>query len=1433
MAKPETSRRPSMALNKRSSVLSNGNAAQAMPMKHDVESAAGSRIYFNRSEEAIAGVFYVMRGDTTVPTTRKSILLTVASFLVDFLQVLAIVDSACPKSTLPDTVLLSFFGNENIWKLLSRGNFIAFVVVQFVLCALVISVVSVTVYVAWSFKDRVVRWLWPVELLRLFVGVFVGAFLILVLDTLLMPFQCAYIKENFSHEYECVSPLALALMASSLLALVFYVPLALLAAYLFFDYNPKARRSESKAHGRAEVWNTVGRVIISVFKAAQTSSPDRVLLSVVLIVSLVSIINGIVHAPFYRHYLNKLRSGTSSISVALCVLALAGGSLEDPLSFSTFVGCAFGVGWALADARCRLFESAFRRNHAAFASNHTSLPVSAEDIRVSELSVAVAARERREFAVAQLIFETDFYLVFRHAVVSWDDMAAAEKVSTVAYLRSVYQGLDRRNGPSAGWFLFYCAMTEFHLANETERSREFLVRAKACRPPWDVIVAIYSLCRDMRTAKEAAQNDGRPLSITEQMSHKKFFDAATGSHNAIYATAHKLGKVMDLKRTSQSEVSSLTVRLVESVMAAEEAYALLCSEFPDNTLAMRLWARLYEEVFHDKAEALRLEVMANEVERVGSPREFEPKRGVPPGMLSTQASSNASKTSDHPQSSASLGSSGSNVNKTHKGSKQVIEVHLTATTKALWWMYLCLALIASVNIASLVLVSKRISETGDIISLVRNTGNVLKNTVQCNVGWLLMLEDRSSYQDPDMFKRHQAEFDLSLDQLRDSVNLIRDTNQPGIVEFFNSKSVVMPPIPTNSTGIIYYQSQTQFSSLMSTFIQAMRIVNNYSYDFHYDSKVNGGDVVSALLNTTTKFISSLDDLVFGTFVAPARDFDPRKDLLFNPSCLSSEDPCHAGVNDYPRSDLAEEEGSEGHLNVFIAAQFVLCILVLSVVAITVYVAWSFKDRVVRWLWPVELLRLFVGVFVGAFLILVTDTLLMPFQCAYIQDNFSHEYDCASPLALTLMASSALALLFYVPLALLSAYLFFDYNPKAKRSESKAHGRAEVWNTVGRRDFGVDQLIFETDFYLVFRNVIITWDGMAVAEKISTLAYLRSVYQNLDKRSGPAAGWFLFYCAVIEFHLANETERSREFLARAKACHPPWDVIVAIYSLSRDMRTAKEAAQNDGRPLSITEQMSHKKFFDAATSNHNVVYATAHKLSKIVDLKRTSQNEISSLIIRLVSSVLAAEEAMVVVHNATEDLANFSNNLVDTQNVEFLNLKTLFNGMFVVDDDNYAMDQLVNGGDVISALSNVTQTFMSSLEDLVFGTPDHPARDFGPRKDLLFNPSCLLHEDPCHTGIDKYPRSDMAEQGLYLLAREYATANNHMIALYYVSDHIKLRDTTWQFIVNAAQKDLRVGLSNLTDTYIREKDDAMNGVIVVMFQIATNIYKRVLLQDSNT
>ncbi|KAJ3343934.1 hypothetical protein HDU93_005217 [Gonapodya sp. JEL0774] len=986
------------------------------------------KLYFNRTEESIAGVFYVMRGDRVGPTSRKSMAITIVSFLVDFLQVLAITVGSCPSRTVPNSTSLTFFDNGNIWRLLAEGQLNAFIAVQFILCALVLTVVGVTVYVAWSFKDRVVRWLWPVELLRLFVGVFVGAFLILITDTLLMPFQCDYIHETFSKDYDCASPLSLTLMASSALALLFYLPLALLSAWLFFDYNPKAKRSESKAHGRAEVWNTVGRVV---------------------------------------------------------------------------------------------------------------------------------SVQRRDFAIDQLLFETDFYLVFRHIVVAWTEMTGAEKISALTFLRVVYSKLDKRNGPEAGWFLFSCAVIEFHLANEIERSREFLARAKACHPPWDVIVAIYSLSRDMQTAKEAALNDGRPLSITEQMSHKKFFDAATTNHNAIYATAHKMSKIMDLKRTSPEEVSTLVVTLVRSVKAAEQAYAVLCAEFPDNPLALRLRAKFYDQVFHDSHEALRLEAQAQELEQNGGEMDL----AVPFGARNRQPS---------------LAVTRFQANFGYKSDNQLVKAS-------------------------------------------KNCFDFMKD---CNVHWLLMLEDRASYEDPVMFETHRNDFRQTIDNLRDSVNQIRDLTMRNIGNYSYANFQDVIPSPELTFAIKYKADERllewclklidQQAVASDTSLQRVLTVNKVMSLFSLGLVVGIGALVINLFHYTFRRIGRKSRRVLIDQLAHHRD------IIVD---FSKTRPVLATMSEANFPTVPHED--ENHKVIFSVTEDSVVLLPAAPPLIEVPdEAGAEGDQQTKEDPPSEISK-----------------------------------DHALPRSIIRSAS------------ILEEGAIHNDEKESVQGSTYVNGRQRRQNCFG-----------------------IIRDGF---EHISNLIFYRPYTRVL------AFAFLLFACSVIT--------------------------------------------------------------------------------------------------------------NMVVMQISTSDLDVYNRQLVLSCRVEYWSLRSLFFGMFVVDDNNLAMDQLVNGGDVVAALVNSTTTFLHMFHDLVFGSIELLARDYPPRKDLLFKPRCLYGRLPCHTDLDAYPMSSRAEDGLYPLVRQYVSANELMMSLYKSENPVKIGDDTWQFIVNVARKDLSFGLAKLTGTFIDEKDNAMDGM----------------------
>ncbi|KAJ3337922.1 hypothetical protein HDU93_000309 [Gonapodya sp. JEL0774] len=568
----------------------------------------------------------------------------------------------------------------------------------------------------------------------------------------------------------------------SVVSLVIYVPFAVLSGWLYVDYNPKLKSAESKPHGRVELVFTLGRVAISFVNSffGSTEGGKTIVLIVVLITA----------------------TGSMAVVAAACIPFLMHIKLEEEMGAIGYLGFAFVLGILLSDVRYKQFCMLYNRYFAKLSPDlqNEGKPTEAYD-NVFNSAMDLSAIKPMRFG--NLLFETDYYLLIKKIIDDWDTYSRTERRDHIAVLREMYLSIAESMKVDSGMFLLTCAYLEYYLARDANTALTLLIRAKASRPPIDVRVALYGLAKDIESAREAEMRVGQTgLSITVFLD--RYYDSATKNHNDIYVCARKLLKMSVMKATLQKDFAFVTVQLVSKAAKADKAYSQLLKDFPDAREAMALKARLYEEVFNDKAEAVRLLAAARDLE----------------GVFKEQDATGSS----YGESQSHSSSVSSRSERGDKGNySSFTDEHYGRTEKMLHFVHVCLLLV----VISIVFAKVQIGNTSQLIGLIPSSGDVLRSAVRLNVAWLKLIEDSCSYKSETLFELHRDELRQYIIDLAVGINTMRELGDSSIKKLFEDWSILLP---SSNVTELYLQSPTNFATLTNTFISAMGdVADKYNY----------------------------------------------------------------------------------------------------------------------------------------------------------------------------------------------------------------------------------------------------------------------------------------------------------------------------------------------------------------------------------------------------------------------------------------------------------------------------------------------------------------------------------------------------------------------------------------------------------------------------
>ena len=272
--------------------------------------SVGARSSSRRVERGLFGALNVMT--ETGHSTRASRALEVCLIVLDTYQLLSLVVDAASGWHPP---LVSLFQTFSLARLIAiRASYALFVSCWFAVFLVVFGSMADAAYVSYSFHNNRHRYLWPVKLLRYLVKLSITACFIPFLSVLLLPFQCSRVH-TFDGAPECDSFAHVVVTSASTLCLLVFFPVCLITTLVGFQPDPFSRQLKAGPLGRIDFMYTIVRATLVIVDALTSSISLKAAIAVILLGAV--LVNIALYLPFYRSWVNRLRSALIACGASL------------------------------------------------------------------------------------------------------------------------------------------------------------------------------------------------------------------------------------------------------------------------------------------------------------------------------------------------------------------------------------------------------------------------------------------------------------------------------------------------------------------------------------------------------------------------------------------------------------------------------------------------------------------------------------------------------------------------------------------------------------------------------------------------------------------------------------------------------------------------------------------------------------------------------------------------------------------------------------------------------------------------------------------------------------------------------------------------------------------------------------------------------------
>ncbi|GLI68263.1 hypothetical protein VaNZ11_012618, partial [Volvox africanus] len=255
---------------------------------------------------ALFGVLFTLAKEKYSDSWKVAIL----TVIVDFLLILAIMfNLEYPWAVDPHSGIFKFFYMLEIHKPLSTAGYKFYVIVFYLLSAMLYVSVAICVWVAWCFKNDSFPYLWPIKFVRVVASLFFGMLYIAALNIFLVVIECApehgVWVQHIWHK-ECLAMPHLVHSIFSILSCLTFAVAALLLVIADHELQPMSRSLLAAPHSMTELKAQLAKTVITVVDVLLWDFP-RVQGVVFALCTGATLYFHLKQLPYYTSWMNSFR----------------------------------------------------------------------------------------------------------------------------------------------------------------------------------------------------------------------------------------------------------------------------------------------------------------------------------------------------------------------------------------------------------------------------------------------------------------------------------------------------------------------------------------------------------------------------------------------------------------------------------------------------------------------------------------------------------------------------------------------------------------------------------------------------------------------------------------------------------------------------------------------------------------------------------------------------------------------------------------------------------------------------------------------------------------------------------------------------------------------------------------------------------------------
>ncbi|KXZ48338.1 hypothetical protein GPECTOR_28g744 [Gonium pectorale] len=256
--------------------------------------------------------------------------IAVLTVVVDFFLILAIMlNLEYPWAVDPHNPLFKFLWMLEIHKPLAAAGYKFYVVVFYILSAMLYVSVIICVWVAWCFKNDSFPFLWPIKFVRVVASLFFGMFYIAALNIYLVILECApdhgVWKQHIWH-VQCLTMPHLVHVVVAFMSCFTFAVAALLLVIADHELQPMSKSLLAAPHSMCELKAQLAKTVITVVDILLWDFP-RVQGVAFALCTLATFYYHLKQLPYYTTWMNSFRlcffAVHAWVGCHLCVLVFA------------------------------------------------------------------------------------------------------------------------------------------------------------------------------------------------------------------------------------------------------------------------------------------------------------------------------------------------------------------------------------------------------------------------------------------------------------------------------------------------------------------------------------------------------------------------------------------------------------------------------------------------------------------------------------------------------------------------------------------------------------------------------------------------------------------------------------------------------------------------------------------------------------------------------------------------------------------------------------------------------------------------------------------------------------------------------------------------------------------------------------------------------